>query len=1756
MSIKRVLISSLLRRLARETQISDTAATFVKQYLKPYLRDEILEEYDYQGLGEKEFKGRKKGLEIGNIIAGAMKKAVGSPSDKQRLFEDIAFDFSRPMKNREQFVGATATDIRAALTQVANKKLGLGKRSSEKLIERGGGTWDNNDRENFEDLREDFIKVTSSYLANFFQNAFVNILKKKEDPLAPSQAALLPDADKETQEFIKDFDEFSEKDTNDSESKAIKSLGFKVEDLKDFIKENPKVKEKKLYMTVLEDNILKSGPAGKKKDEGLPGYKSYVEIAEELDLDDPKEKGRKKIEFVGKQFKKLINTLRAQRGLNEKEGTDMEASLPYSIIRNIEAAETDERSPIQVKYKRTEEGDLERLKKELAKEEAITDDNRNLNKIKRLTEEVAEASKKDEDLEVEGSSATKSHVKIIENALDRHKVKAIIEFSANYDNKSVLEKNGPDPKKDPVDFKYKKYTASFRGVRKGSSKKGGWKKTVNYTYTQDLTDEGDPKGESKSTLELDGNPVPSTDNFKKSLDDHVKNNMLTEGMLPYGQSVGEGKSSQLVKFPVVYENVKMDETYFGAEEFFRAYQGLLTEDISQKKRKEIVEKKQRQRSVGRSTEEELKKTIKMLENELESSPDERSTIEKEIVELKKNLKNVEDISLEDETEDSLLKSVEWLLKKNKTKLEKAEEDYRVENTLPAEEKDPKNLRNLDRKRRNLEEYVKELEEDVANFKKKTAFLVPIATHLRNIHAVSEEWKQKSRELQKAEDSLENLKTVLKTTKDKVRIKVKVDKQQELVDKLKKDMESEGISKGAPGAFPETDSEDVKEFYKIFSDAGVQRFPKMTLYGWLTAIQLKQVAKQLQAVLRTKYDELIKDAKAQKGKEPEEREKMIEDFKKEHKADLEKASKLMKALPADLKKRRDKFKTEHPSDFGRIKDPEWVDSPEKVKDALESVSTELSDIKGAPSTGKQETINTLELNKFKGLGNFLSVAKSGLGTLAKRLMKAPLEPGPMPADLNNALTQYVEKSESNFAKAQKMLSEATRDVGKDSEAAKALEKMEEEFKDSKKDLAGAKNIMTHFETTAKQIPALAVATALVGKGSKESSGALGYFATLYNFYSSILYFGEKGHLPTGEARESAESFTQDDIADLKEIRDDAVEAILTLAATPMDNKKEIKRELAIARKGMKKFVESYSDYDVPDSHVPKSPGSQIEHGRQKREVSVMDPKVLQFREKRLKDLGEELKTEKAKQGTPEYSIEKIRLLEDEEKLRQELARMDVKLKQGLGRREQGALEDEMEKKVDEIDAVREKFKKIADPEKKTASLPYSIITSAEDKEKPKNPGYEKLKETAIFPEDKMSEIQKLLVSLKNGKKDVETAEKELAQVKKDVKERHDKSNSKEELAKLYDSVKVENGSTDAKDFESQLKRRALEITRKVVDKINRDALNAWITKWENVREDIPGDMPDQPYLNRKDPKVYEDMWEYLKEQLPEKQYPGLVDTPPEEATKEVMGKPTDKKVREYYEEAFSDMKLDISDATVKDIANIYQNKFEDRKEGGGGGSSKGRSKPIKNNPPKITYEKKKEELLKHYRKSSNGHTVIMNILNDYLLHLKKQLKGGDQFYTGKVVDYMINMLKSAMSEMAFITVGPPWTQGKLPIKGSPASTGHPDIMIQTDKDAEDVYNKMKQMMRAINDFTAPDMAPIPGKKLTDAKGKEREFFPSGLMRWYDKPEAGSSNSPMPEIKDIPAKKSSTLALAYNLAQKFSSVEVAAIDNLSEEDLMSV
>jgi hypothetical protein len=1770
-------------------QITETAATFVKEYLKPYISDEILEEYNYRGYGEKGIKGNKKGLDINKILASVISKQFDAPEQKQKILEDVAFEFTKPMKDRDYFIGKIGEEIRSRLRKIAHD---LSDADAEKIIAHGrSATWDEDDISFFEDLREDFIKVISDYVKKFFEKSVKNI------KIRGKRYVDIPEADKETAEFIKDYEDFMEGEEGSEyekeRSKAIKALGFSVKNLHDFIEKSPTVKEKfrKLYRTILDDNILKR--------KGEEGYKTYDEIAEEFDL----KGGKKNVSWHEKKIRGLIKKLRAQKKheKGEKKGVDMsiEAVLPYGLTEvtdktaikftvkpkeeikgspqwdlkekqkelKIEDAKKgldripnkiirlrkeiqdlkdkiygkkedkeptspalkeelqekvkERTGPLKVVYKRTEKGELERKKEELVEEDAKKGGERNPNKIERLKEEVAELEAKAE-AQVSGSIATRSHVKLIEDAIKRNKIKALIEFTANFDNEIILKKDGPDPEKVQVDFKYQKYTAFFKGTRKGKSKKGTWRKTVKYTFVDGLTDEGAFKKSPKSTLELDGKTASAGDSLKKSLDNYVEKEMVPEGVLPYGQSVVPEKAAEEVKFPSRFINTKLKETYPGADNFFDLYQGLLTEDISQKKRKELVEKKRKKRDIGRSTEQEYLTTIRLLEYELESSPvEEHGNIEKKIKSLRETLKKVKEFPYEEESAKSLSLSRHFLLDKKKTKLEKFTEELREEKTGPKEEQNAEKIRFLERNKRKLEKAVKDLEETLTATpatEEKKSFITTLADMVRNVCAVTKEYMDLSKRLNKVREDLKYFKSILKgtettptdikrvitfiekkmqlgdlTEKQKEKSQTELKQLQELLEKLEKGWKAEDPTKpkkyeepgeekgegkdvdiaerekkrleliskhkkmfeklinerekeieeienemekseGKPGAFPETGSTSVKELYDIFSNAGVKRLPKMTLYGWLSPINLKEMAYHLQAILRTKYSKKVEDMKAQKGKTEEERERGIRKFQKAHEEELAKARDLIKALPADLKKRRDEFKKKHPSDFSRLKEPEWVDDEGKVKEVLKNVEIELKEIKEAPKPDKKQTVNILEKTKFYSLRDFLKTSKRGLDTIAARFKRAPLEPSPMPSELKSALNSNIEKATSYNVAAKKILAETTKAL-KDTEKAEEIEKLEADFKKSEAALTGAKNILTHFETEAKRIPALAVAKALIGDGTKRSEGLLDYFSSLYNYYSSILWFGEKGFLPTITKIKTAEGeFTKDDLDDLEEMRDDAVDTIETLAETPLSNKDEIKRELSKARKQLKLFLDGYADYPVP-----------------KEKAKISPPTQQQWK--------------------------------------------------------------------DEIPAA---------PVKK-ATVPYEIVTGKDDER-------EKAREKAIFPGDLMKEIDTLIGNL--GRKDpkmAEDAREELAEIKKNIKAMHQKGLSKKELEPL---IKVEQGDlsdSDFKELEERAKGEALAITGRVVDRINNSILTKFIEKWKTT---LRGEKVKKksPYLNRRAPEEYKDMTDWVEGQLP-----GLSKEAPE-PEKETPGIPTEKEIREFYEKAAEEKEIALTKETLDQMAKIFKKEYKTKGDvpEGIGGRAKGRPKPKKIDPPKGTFEVEKEWLVKKIEKHPNGHEVIMEVLDEAVTKLKKERLKEDDFYIGKVIDGMVSLLKEVLNKMKIIRVGRPETAQRVPMKGAPEFAGRPDITIQTDKDADGLFDKLREMIDTVNDFVEPDEVNMPPHDLSKVRRTDQFYLPSGLMSYYDKP----------------SKKSSSHSLAFQLAQKFAFTDIHSINDLTEEDLIII
>ena len=318
----RLVISYFIRQLVFAAAITDTAEKFIRNYLERYLRKEILEDYTYTGRGaDEKWKGKsKKGLVLGPLMAGAIKEHMGEGERKQKILEDFAFLFTKPAEGKKYF-GKTAERIIAKLTSRANQSDVVGK-DADKIIERGGGVWDNEDIENFEDLREEFIKIINGFLSKFFRDAFADMVRKQQSHPETD----IPEADKETSEFIEDFEDFvgEGSDYEKEQGKAIETLGFSVKDLREFLKEGdslgtwgkPAEKDRKLWLTILDSNILKR--------KGEEGYKTQAEIAKEFGLKD-----RKNVDYQADVLKKIIKNLMAQRGKKVKSS---EAVLPYSII--------------------------------------------------------------------------------------------------------------------------------------------------------------------------------------------------------------------------------------------------------------------------------------------------------------------------------------------------------------------------------------------------------------------------------------------------------------------------------------------------------------------------------------------------------------------------------------------------------------------------------------------------------------------------------------------------------------------------------------------------------------------------------------------------------------------------------------------------------------------------------------------------------------------------------------------------------------------------------------------------------------------------------------------------------------------------------------------------------------------------------------------------------------------------------------------------------------------------------------------------------------------------------------------------------------------------------------------------------------------------------------------------------------------------------------------------------------------------------
>lgn len=236
--------------------------------------------------------------------------------------------------------------------------------------------------------------------------------------------------------------------------------------------------------------------------------------------------------------------------------------------------------------------------------------------------------------EPETSESSASHEKMVDNAIADHLIKATIYFSADYDILDVIAKR-KDPKKDPINFKYTRYEATLNLERKY----GKVTRSIDYTYIQNLRNDGEFIGTSKSTLKLEGQPV--SDGLKKDLDNYVEHHMKPEGMLPFGHSIT--KVTKNILFPVSYVNEKFpNNSYPNVHMFHEKFRGLgPIEDQAHKTRTEIVDESEKRRALPITESKKIKELIHDFKYLLEEEEDKKPRNTAEINRIQAEIKRLQ-----------------------------------------------------------------------------------------------------------------------------------------------------------------------------------------------------------------------------------------------------------------------------------------------------------------------------------------------------------------------------------------------------------------------------------------------------------------------------------------------------------------------------------------------------------------------------------------------------------------------------------------------------------------------------------------------------------------------------------------------------------------------------------------------------------------------------------------------------------------------------------------------------------------------------------------------------------------------------------------------------------------------------------------------------------------------------------------------------------------------------------------------------------
>jgi len=382
-----------------------------------------------------------------------------------------------------------------------------------------------------------------------------------------------------------------------------------------------------------------------------------------------------------------------------------------------------------------------------------------------------------------------------------------------------------------------------------------------------------------------------------------------------------------------------------------------------------------------------------------------------------------------------------------------------------------------------------------------------------------------------------------------------------------------------------------------------------------------------------------------------------------------------------------------------------------------------------------------------------------------------------------------------------------------------------------------------------------------------------------------------------------------------------------------------------------------------------------------------------------------------------------------------------------------------------------------------------------------------------------------------------AQEELDRIVKNLSEAYSKEKS-------VDTIKALAKKKGISEDEAAKHLRTLE------DNLARYALKEFIFKWKNIISGMGKEKERSP-LNNRPSQEYEKMEELVDTLLPElfqRMPPEIMDVVSEPDLPS-SGVPTPKDIREFIEEAYTKHKPSEMTEGV-DYSELFYGAPE-------GGTSKSKSKnkrkkKVKPPPPSGIYEELKEQLVRLI-KGSSARKVVHTILAQYMHRIKKMLDTTtDEEYVAvaDVIDGLVALLKHLYYQILKLNVEPsakleriirkPGKEGDKVNAPEGLMTGLPDITIDNAKEAEDLFDKLKEIYKEINYYIAPDKVGIPPEnlsKITSKSSLAKKYLPAGLVYWYQHLQEQEEKKTPEGAPKAPEKKVEANQMTFRVASKF-------------------